>query len=208
VIRVLVAGEGANEIGPLPAAGFVEGERPSGGGVIEALMTKVRNTGWRIQAVMQWKDVPKLRVNVAGDAEARTVAVLALRAREMGCNALVFLRDRDGNTARERAIRDAIGAARSGSLRIAGGVPIEMLECWLLALAGDEKAHSEGDPVATLAARHAVPPKRVTAMVQHVRTSRLLAAPPDAVSLWRWLRALAFALSVKIPKQWPERAKL
>jgi hypothetical protein len=85
MIRVLIAGEGKNELGPLPVAELGEGERASGGGVIEALMTKVRSTGWSIRTAIAWKDVHKLKVNARGSGEARTVAGLALRARELGC---------------------------------------------------------------------------------------------------------------------------
>jgi hypothetical protein len=108
---IRIAGEGSGEIGPRRAVAFGEGGRPSGGGVIEALMAKVRPSGWSIRDAMIWKDVRKLRVNSHGDGEAKTVAGLALQARELGCNALVFLRDRDRSVSRERAIRDAIESA-------------------------------------------------------------------------------------------------
>lgn len=204
MIRVLIAGEGSNELGPLPRTRFEEAGAGGGSGVIEAMMAEVRSSGWTIRAAIVWKDVTKLTVNTPGDGDARTVAVLALRARELGCNALVFLRDRDGDSSRERAIRDAIVEASRGPrhLHIAGGVPIEKLECWLLALKGEKNAHADPDPEKSLDERHGVPPKRGTAMVQLVRSSGLLAVPPDATSLWRWFRLVARALSVKIPKTW------
>jgi hypothetical protein len=205
MIRVLIAGEGSNELGPHPQAEFGEGERASGGGAIEALMAKVRQSGWQVVAAMVWKDVRKLKSNAGGDGEAKTIAGLVLRAKELGCHALVFLRDRDGSPARERAVRDAIANERGGSLRIAGGVPIEMLECWLLALRGEKDAHADADPVTSLAVRHGVPAKRVTSMVQLVRASRVLTVPADAESMWRWLRQVAMALSVTTPKQWPSQ---
>ena len=203
MIRVLIAGEGANELGDKLKGDRLEGERATGGGVIEAFMTKVRGGGWQIRDAIRWRDVPKLRANAPGDGDTRTVRVLAQRAAELGCNALVFLRDRDGSQARERAIRDAIKEARRGTVVIAGGVPIEMLECWLLALRKEPSAHADPDCVASLEARHGVPRKRTIAMVQLVRRARLLDASPDARSLWRWLRLVAQGLSVKIPKRWP-----
>src|SRR5260370_36567270 len=78
------------------------------------------------------------------------------------------------------------GPLAGGKVRSAGGVPIEKLECWLLGLGRESRAHDDHDPVASLETRHGVPPKRVTAMVQLVRRSRLLDAPADAQSLWRW----------------------
>jgi hypothetical protein len=202
MMRVLIAGEGPDELGPLPPAEFVEGGRPSGGGAIEALLAKVRPTGWQVTAAMVWKDVRKLKPNAAGDGDAKTIAGLALHAKERGCHALVFLRDRDGSQARERVIRDAIAKESQRGTRIAGGVPIEVLECWLLALKGETNAHTDANPVTSLEARYGVRRKHVSAMVQLIRTSRILATPPDATSLWQWLRRVATALRVTIPREW------
>lgn len=143
MIRVLIAGEGKNELGERGAA--PEGARSTGGGVVEALMEKVRATGWQVGGALTWKDVTKLKVNAGDVGERKTVKALALRANELGCNALVFLRDRDKSRTRERAIRDAIEEVRGApsrlhqTLQIAGGVPIEKLECWLLALRKEPK---------------------------------------------------------------------
>lgn len=200
MIRLLLAGEGPDEIG-LPAKNLSEGERPSGGGVIEALLAKVRPAGWQVTATVQWKDVHKLRPNVPGSGDARTVQVLAMTAREQGCNALVFLRDRDRSIAREREIAEAVRTLGERPL-VACGVPVEMLESWLLALEGETGAERESDPVGALESRYGVPAKRATAMVQLVRNASLLDVPADAPSLWRWLRSAATALSVRIPPSW------
>jgi hypothetical protein len=202
MIRILIAGEGPNEIGHAPSN--AQPQQAAYDGVIEAFLTKVRPGGWEIRAAVQWKDVRKLRSNASEDGEARTVRGLQLRARELGCNALVFLRDRDKNSERERSIRDVCETlGQSQSLQIAAGVPIEMLECWLLALKGDEGAHLESEPVTALHDRYTVTPKKTAAMVQHVRNSRLLGAALDASSLWRWVRSVAIALRVRIPREWP-----
>ncbi len=206
MIRVLIAGEGANEIGHW-ARHAPDEERTTGVGVIEALLTKVRSGGWEVRAALQWKDIHKLRPSAAGDREERAVHILVMRARELGCNALIFLRDRDGprNLSRERAIQRAVREAeKRPELAIASGVPVEMLESWLLALRGDPKSEDEQDPVLELHRRHKVAPKRTTAMIELVRHSRLLDAPDDAASFWRWIRRAATALNVSpIPKQWP-----
>jgi len=204
MIRVLIAGEGSNELGNSTRDASQEGEASSGGGVIEALMAKVRPTGWTIRGRMEWLNVKKLRVNAPGRGDEHNVRVLSLKARELGCNALVFLRDRDGDVARERAIQRALrDLSEVPDLRIAGGVPIEQLECWLLALRGEKQAHLSADPPGELHERHAIPQKETTAMVQLVRNAPLLRAPEDAVSLWRWLRDVAGALWVRIPERWP-----
>jgi hypothetical protein len=203
MIRVLIAGEGPNEIGQVSPAGSPDGPGRSDG-VIEALMSKVRPGGWAVRGVLQWKDVRKLRPNAHEDGEARTVRGLALHARERGCNALIFLRDRDRQVARERSIRDACKLVEvDGGLLVAAGIPIEMLECWLLALRGEPRAHLEPTPAQALEERHKIAPKRTTAMVQLVRNAHLLEAATDAVSFWRWLRRVATALNVRIPKEWP-----
>lgn len=205
MIRVLIAGEGPNELGDAAGAQVVEGERHSGGGLIEAFMTKVRVGDWRVVGRMHWKDIAKLRVDARGDAESRSVRALVLKARELGCNALVFLRDRDRDVRREKAIQEAVKAesARLPTPAIAAGVPIEMLECWLLSLRGEPNGHADPSPSASLESRHGVAQKKTTAMVQLVRNARLLDASHDAQSLWRWLRELAQALVVRIPKEWP-----
>ena len=182
MIRVLIAGEGSNELGPEPPLGTDEGERASGGGVIEALMTKVRLTGWLHPGDDDLEGRAQAEGQYAGRGDARTVAVVALRAREMGCNALVFLRDRDGYPSRQRTIGQAIATLDERRLQVAGGVPVEKLEHWLLALKGQTNAHGDVDPIASLAKRHGVPAKQASAMVQLVWSSRLLDALSDAVS--------------------------
>jgi hypothetical protein len=202
MILVLIAGEGANEIGRSARQVDHEAERTEGPGVIEELLGKVRVGGWKVREAVQWKDVRKLRANVPGDGDARTVAALALRAREKGCHALVLLRDRDGRVATERDVLKAAEQAQKG-IRVAAGVPREMLECWLLALRGEKGAHADPDPVAALRDRHGIAPKKTTAMVELVRNGRLLDAPADASSLWSWLRRVAVVLEVSVPSDWP-----
>src|SRR5258708_33365556 len=108
MIRVLIAGEGANEIGRWAGRNGTDAERTSGAGVIEVLLEKVRRGGWEILHALKWKDVRKLRANAPGEGDARTVKALALLATEKGCHSLVFLRDRDGHQSRERVIVAAL----------------------------------------------------------------------------------------------------
>ena len=207
VIRILISAEGSNELGT--RCDPEEGDRfPSAGphpGVIEKLAEKVSPGGWEVRHAIQWKGVHKLRVGNSGIArgEAANVERLALRARELGCNSLVFLRDRDGSSIREKVIKKEVDKQQSGKLRIAGGVPVEMLESWLLALKGVRASERVEDPAKLLEEEHDVKKKRTTDMVQLVMNSRIDRIPEDAVSLLRWLRSLATALNVKIPKQWP-----
>lgn len=55
MIRVLISGEGANELGS-ESAGLHAG---SGTGVIEELLAKVRVGGFEVRSRVVWKDVPK-----------------------------------------------------------------------------------------------------------------------------------------------------
>ena len=211
MIRLYVSGEGSNELGTRcsPEPGDELPHDRFHPGVLEKLAEKVLPGGWEILEAIRWRNVHKLRVKTPGIArgEAATVERLARRARDLGCNALVFLRDRDGprNRSRERAIANAIRQAKNEyrGLAIAGGVPIEMLESWLLALRGERNTESASDPTVELEKWHGVPKKRTTAMVQLVMNSRLRDVPDDAHSLRRWLRALAIALNVNVPKSWP-----
>jgi hypothetical protein len=196
MIRLLIAGEGSNEIGDLTVP-FLEGERPSGGGVIEAFVGKVRPAGWRVRCALRWKDVRKLKPNLPHQGEERTVRGLALQARELGCNALIFLRDRDGDLRREREIRESVRSLDAGAVHVAAGIPIEKLECWLLALCGEAAAHKDPDPVSALRDRHGVPAKATSAMVQLLRKQRLQDLSPDAISLRGWLQQVAVAVNVK-----------
>jgi hypothetical protein len=71
MIRVLIAGEGPNEIG----THFDRSQDPrpildeTVIGVIEALLLKIRPGGWKTHGTMQWKAVPKLRPNSPGEGE-------------------------------------------------------------------------------------------------------------------------------------------
>jgi hypothetical protein len=202
MIRVLIAGEGANEIGTEVRDAAHEGERPTGGGVIEAFAGKVRPSGWQIRRTAIWHDITKLRVNAPGKGDERTVNVLILQAQELGCRALIFLRDTDDDPRRRRTIHDAVAHAPK-NLLVVGGVPIQMLENWLLAFRGEVNAHAEARPVDALHERHGVPPKQTTAMVQLVRNNPLRDTARDAGDFRRWLRGLANALNVKVPTVWP-----
>jgi hypothetical protein len=201
MIRVLIAGEGENDTGtPLEAPH--EGERPSGGGVIEAFAAKVRVSGWQIRRTAIWRDVHKLRVNAPGKGDEHTVNALMLHAQELGCRALIFLRDTDDDPSRKRMIQRAAERAPR-TLLVAGGVPLRMLESWLLAFRGEANAHAEPRPVEALHQRHGVPPKQTTAMVQLVRNNPLRNTASDAADFRQWLRDVASALNIPVQKGWP-----
>lgn len=197
MIHVLIVGEGANEIGGYD--GWVTKGDTRSPGVIEAFLEKVSPGGYAIRGGFAWKDVRKLRANTR-QGDEHTVRAFALAAEEHGCNALVFLRDRDDQPSRITKIETAVRQCeKRPPVRIAGGVPILRLEAWLLALRAETGSEEDPNPMAALEARHAVPAKDTAAMVALVRNAKLRRLPSDAVSLRKWLRRTFVALNVKAP---------
>jgi hypothetical protein len=174
--------------------------------VLEALLEKVLPGGFEIVEHIQWSQIHRLRPGTATHGEAESIRRLALRARELGCHALVFVRDRDGDRARERTIEVAIAEhereKHPARTVIAGGVAVEKLEAWLLALDGVRGSEQEPDAAKALEQR-GIPLKHTGRMVDLVHRRKLGNASEDAHSLWRWLRRSAVALNVRIPAPWP-----
>jgi hypothetical protein len=136
-------------------------------------------------------------------AETQTVRGLALLADEAGAQVLVFTRDRDGEKERERDVEMGLVEARreNPSLRIVGGVAIEMIECWMLALRGDHHSQTCRDPKDELSKLHQV--ASVQQMVDLVREAKLelSAVPKDAESLREWLEQASGVFGLPSPPQ-------
>lgn len=77
MIRVIIAGEGKNELGSFG---------------IEAAFRE----GWQVIDAILWKKLPKLLVGIRGRGEELNVLRAHHHARKRGCDMLVFTRDRDG----------------------------------------------------------------------------------------------------------------
>lgn len=160
--------------------------------MLEALARRVAPSGWRVHDAIQWKDIPKLGIGTKGKGvERKTILAARLHATERACTVLVFSRDRDGtkNTARQREIEQTLEElANDGGIAIVGGVAVERLESWLLALSGRtgtealrvSKTNQELESLC-------VPRKDTAAMVEHIERCELAAIPPDAGSLRAWL---------------------
>jgi len=111
MIRVVLAGEGPNELGTWSReAPYRE---PSTPGVVEALLKRVRPDGWKVVDAVPWRSLRKLRVGKHGEAERRNIRGLVLRAWEAGAHIVAFVRDRDGNA--QRGAGRGVGDRRSGS---------------------------------------------------------------------------------------------
>jgi hypothetical protein len=94
LIRVILAGEGKNELGSFGVeAAFRDEPEP---GVVETLLRHVRREGWQVVDAILWKKLPKLQVGIRGRGEELNVLRAYHHARRRGCDILVFTRDRDG----------------------------------------------------------------------------------------------------------------
>lgn len=183
-MKVWLAGEGTNDIGSLALGSESTAKYP---GVAHVLLAKL-SSKFDVTGGKAWKSVPKLRVGSKGEgAEAKTVEALQLQATEAGAEALVFVRDRDEDRARERSVNTAIEAARF-PLPTAGGVAVETLEHWLLAIGGQPKSESLSTKrVKAGLQEKAVHLKDTEEYVSWVERQSLDQIPNDARSLQRWL---------------------
>ena len=195
MIEVFLAGEGRNELGGwCSEPGYRED--PPTPGVLEVLARAVAPSGWRVRDAMQWKNIPKLGIGTKGKGvERKAILAARLHATERGCTVLMFSRDRDGpkNTARQREIEQTLTElANDGGISIVGGIAVERLESWLLALSGcaGTEALRDGKTDQQLE-ELGIPVKDTIAMVEHVGRCGLASIPADAASLRAWLKLAA-----------------
>lgn len=194
MIRVVLAGEGKNELGRFAVEVAFRGDTPAPG-VLEALLRKVRPDGWRVVDAIPWKKTPKLQVGIGGKGERLNVERAYHHAKKRGCDVLVFTRDRDKAkfTHRHDDIEQAIAGLDGTGPAIVGGVAIEKLESWLAAIAGIEGSEALRRPEEKLA-ELGIEEKDTDAMVRFVEEKDLARIPDDARSLRRWLDRASRAL--------------
>ncbi len=156
-------------------------------GVLEALLTRIRSDGWSVGGARRWASVRKLRAG-GGYApgvsnEERNVRALILDAVESGCDVLAFSRDRDRDEQRENDINKAIADAHG--IAVIGGVAVECLDSWCLALLRERRTEDlpSGGAKTTLEKRG---PDRKAGIAE---SADLSAIPEDAKSLRAWLDA-------------------
>jgi hypothetical protein len=191
VIKVFLAGEGATELGGWSREKVYRDPTPATG-VLEALLKKVRPSGWIVVEAICWKSIRKYQARPKMSAELRNVLGVALHAKEVGAEVLAFTRDRDRDTTREAEISE--GIARSVSLfepcpRIVGGVAIEAIEAWTLALHGQRRGHRHPRPKEELAAAS------ITDQIAVVEAASLDNPDLDAPSLKSWIERARAALA-------------
>ena len=197
MIRVILAGEGKNELGGFAVEAAFRGADP-GPGVVEALLRKVRAEGWKVVDAILWKETPKLQVGIGGRGEELNVRRAFHHAKKRGCDVFVFTRDRDKakfahrEVDLERAI-EALGDPAAAGPSVIGGIAIEKLESWLVAVAGMQGSEDLRRPEEKLA-ELGVGEKDTGAMVRFVEARGLGDIPADARSLRRWLERAKQAL--------------
>jgi len=183
MLRVFLAGEGSDELG-----GFAREPAyrpiPHEPGLVEALLRRVRVDGWQVVDAVPWRRIVKLKVGKGmHGAERRNVLGFVLMASEAGCTVAAFVRDRDRDPERAAAIESAIDecSARFSAVRVIGGVAVEAIEAWLLAINGDLRSEEHSDPknLLGIAGLHA--------KIAIVDSADLDHLPRDAVSLGAWL---------------------
>ena len=200
-MRVLISGEGANEIGGWALAVPYRADPPTPG-VVEALLRKLSVDGWTVHDGRLWKSVRKYRAGHHRQPETRTVLGLALAAKESNCDALVFIRDQDHDSARLNDISAGLREASANwpELKLAGGVAVPCLEGWLLALQGTCNSESLRKSAAIqLLANAGVAAKNTESMVQLVETINLSRIPEDAEMLRAWLERAGEVLGRQMP---------
>jgi hypothetical protein len=94
LIRVILAGEGKNDLGSFSVEAAFRGDPEPG--VVETLLRHLRREGWQVVDAILWKKLPKLQVGIRGRGEELNVLRAYHHAKRRGCDILAFTRDRDG----------------------------------------------------------------------------------------------------------------
>lgn len=129
----------------------------------------------------------KFRAGDHASPEQRNVLGLVLEAKERGYDAVVFLRDTDGDRDRAQQIGAAlhlIPAKIADPPKVVGGLPTPSLEAWIVALKGvvGSESMSQTKLIAQLEAL-GVRPKHVESYVAVIEATDMARCAQDATSL-------------------------
>lgn len=188
--RVFLASEGRNDLGGYARHKAYRADNTGKVqlGVVEALMRQIQPDGWEIVDALPWRSIPKFQSGNGRSAETRTVLGAAAFARNLRCDTLIIARDRDGYVHRTADVEAGIAQAPTHfPIRVAGGIAIEKLEAWVLAIGGHHKSEGMREPdakVATLKLDH------TDAMTDHIAAHGRTKIPEDAKSLHAWLESV------------------
>lgn len=168
----------------------MRGAAPPKTGLLERLAVKIGATMEIVDGV-PWKKIRKYRAGDHARAERRNVLGVAEMARDAGAQVVLFVRDRDGDESRGREIETAIpDAEQIHGMRIAGGVAIEEIEAWLLALLGESDSEKHKNAKEVLTKRGHSTLEQKLAIVDGGELGRI---PADARSLAQWLERCRIA---------------
>ncbi len=194
--KVLIAGEGRLELGGFAVEPVYRPDRPDYG-LIEALLRSVIARDFQIANGVRWKDVPKYKFGRSpAKAEAQTIAGLSQLAKDSEYDVVVFLRDRDGKTEREKQIRQAVEEAAlryEGVLQVVGDVAVECADAWVLAWTGESRTQELSVTKAkTLREKRARTTEETVALISSIGNDAIAI---DALVLRRWIAAARAAFS-------------
>jgi hypothetical protein len=193
-VKLLLSGEGYDDIGDWAKEPMYRAKPPEIG-VIEALLRKLNSGEIAIREAIPWKRIPKFRAGDHAHPETRNVLGLAVKADDMRCDALVFVRDRDRDADRQADIENGIKLAQTKfpDLAVAGGVAVEEIEAWILAVLGERRSEHHADAKRVLNESHSIAGR--AAMIGVLEDRDLSQIPPDAASLRAWIARASAALS-------------
>lgn len=191
-MKVYLAGEGVHELGDwFHHPGLRRGkDKP---GLIESLLFKL-GLDHEVVGATPWKAIRKFRPGDRRPAETRNVLGAVLDADEAGAEALVFVRDRDGDPDREADVERGINESTTFTeIRVAGGAAAQEIEAWLLALLQESGSELHPDAKEILKQRHhKISRAEKVAVVEQADLER---RAPDCASFERWIDRVTKALS-------------
>lgn len=193
-MKVFLSGEGTTDLGDW-AKELPHRKAPLQIGVIEALLRKVWRSPYTVVDACLWKRIRKFRSQDHLHPETRNVLGLALQADEAGCDALVFVRDQDGDEERQADIEEGLRLAQGKGLDVAiiGGVAVQEIEAWILAILGERRSEHHADAKQVLRQRHKIAEREE--MVEVIDERGIDGIADDAASLHAWLEMATRALS-------------
>ena len=185
-MRVFLSGEGPDDLGGWYDEPQYRSDPPRMG-VIEALLRNVSSVDFTIVDARVWKRIRKFKAGKHAQPETRNVLGLMLEAEEARCDVLVFVRDQDGYADRQASIEAGILQANDGGYEpaLVGGVAIQEIEAWILALLGERNTERHADAKAVLLKKHTI--TNCAEKVAAVESADRDKIPEDAVSLLAWL---------------------
>ncbi len=185
-MRVFLSGEGPDDLGDWCNEPQYRSDPPKIG-VVEALLRKTANVDFTVVQACVWSKIRKFKAGDHAQPETRNVLGLMNEAEEARCDALVFVRDQDGYVDRQESIEAGMMLARDSEFTpaLVGGVAIQEIEAWVLALLGERRSEQHTDAKRELAIKHGITtcPQKV-AVVDSAERRKI---PEDAVSLRSWL---------------------